>query len=91
MLNMGKKKVLSSVRSALCQWNAGLHSVMDILYTAKTLSLYINLILVLGFSFFPFFPGDGQVVSSPAVFVRCLVSWCACSCSVLVPTVDRML
>lgn len=91
MLNMRKNNVDSfSIRSALCQWNAGLHSVMDILYTAKTLSVYINLILF-EFSFFFLFLGDGQVVSSPAVFVRCLVSWCACSCSVLVPTVDRML
>lgn len=37
MLNKKKKKKVDSfsIRSALCQWNAGLHSIMDILYTAK--------------------------------------------------------
>lgn len=79
MLNKKKKKVDSfSIRSALCQWNAGLQSIMDILYTAKHCPCILTLfILWINLSFFKFF-------YFPWGRSGCVLSRCVCSLSCVV-------
>lgn len=76
MLNRDKKKQVNSFflsrsalcRSALCQWNAGLHSIIDFLYTAKhcpcLLTLFISLFITCLFSFL-FFLGMVRLCPLP--------------------------